>query len=110
MQITWEDFQKVDMRVGQILEVLDFPEAHKPSYKLVIDFGGLGIKKSSAAIRPWYTKEDLLGRQIVAVVNFPPKRIAGFDSEVLVLGAITPEGRVILLHPDSAAPLGSPIA
>lgn len=103
-------FQAVDMRVGRIVGVEEFPEARKPSYKLTIDFGPLGIRCSSAAIRPWYTPEDLLGRLIVAVVNLPTRRVAGFPSEVLVLGAIQPDGRVILLRPDSSAELGSPIA
>ncbi len=103
-------FQQVDMRVGRIIGVEPFPEARKPSYKLTIDFGPLGVKRSSAAIRPWYEPEDLLGRLIIAVVNLPVRRVAGFPSEVLVLGAIQPDGRVILLQPDDAAELGSPVA
>uniref|UniRef100_A0A7C5RTJ2 tRNA-binding protein n=1 Tax=Thermomicrobium roseum TaxID=500 RepID=A0A7C5RTJ2_THERO len=103
-------FQQVDMRVGRIIGVEPFPEARKPSYKLTIDFGPLGIKRSSAAIRPWYQPDDLLGRLVVAVVNLPVRRVAGFPSEVLVLGAIQPDGRVILLQPDNAAELGTPIA
>jgi len=105
-----EHFQRVDMRVGRIVAVDPFPEARKPSYKLTIDFGPLGIKRSSAAIRPWYQPEDLLGRLVVAVVNLPVRRVAGFPSEVLVLGAIQPDGRVVLLRPDCDAELGSPIA
>lgn len=103
-------FQAVDMRVGRIVGIEEFPEARIPSYKLTIDFGPLGIRRSSAAIRPWYTPEDLLGRLIVAVVNLPTRRVAGFPSEVLVLGAIQPDGRVILLQPDRSTELGSPIA
>ncbi|MBI2845509.1 MAG: tRNA-binding protein [Chloroflexi bacterium] len=109
MPITIDDFQKVDMRVGRVLEVQDFPEARKPSYKFVIDFGELGIKKSAAAVQPWYKKEELVRREVVAVVNFPPRRIAGFDSEVLILGAEGPEGRIILLQPDAEAPLAARI-
>ncbi|MFN3336309.1 MAG: tRNA-binding protein [Thermomicrobium sp.] len=109
-QIEITVFQQVDMRVGRIIGVEPFPEARKPSYKLTIDFGPLGIKRSSAAIRPWYKPEELLGRLVVAVVNLPVRRVAGFPSEVLVLGAIQPDGRVILLQPDDAAELGSPIA
>lgn len=109
-RIDIETFQQVDMRVGRIIAVEPFPEARKPSYKLTIDFGPLGLKRSSAAIRPWYTPDALIGRLIVAVVNLPPRRIAGFASEVLVLGAIQPDGRVVLLRPDDEAQLGSPIA
>jgi len=105
-----ELFQRIDMRVGRIVAAEPFLEARKPSYKLTIDFGPLGIKRSSAAIRPWYQPEDLVGRLVIAVVNLPVRRVAGFPSEVLVLGAIQPDGRVILLQPDSDAALGSPIA
>jgi tRNA-binding protein len=108
--ITWEDFEKVDMRVGKVVDVQDFPEARKPSYRLWIDFGPLGVKKSSAAVKAWYSKEDLLGRQVVAVVNFPPKQIANFMSEVLVLGAVEGDGTVVLLRPDREAELGARIA
>jgi len=108
--ITFEDFLKVEMRVGKIIEVEDFPEAQKPAYKLTIDFGKLGIKKSSAQITKRYTKEQLLGRQVVAVVNFPPKQIANFVSEVLVLGAVTSNNDVILLKPDEDVELGDRIA
>lgn len=108
--ITLEDFQKVDMRVGKILDVQDFPEARNPSYRLKIDFGPLGIRKSSAAIRRWYTKEGLLGRQVIAVTNFPPRQIGPFRSEVLCLGAVQPDGRVIMLRPDLAGELGARIA
>jgi tRNA-binding protein len=108
--ITWHDFEKVDMRVGRVVDVQDFLEARKPSYKMSIDFGPLGIKRSSAAIRQWYSKEELVGRQVVAVVNFPPKQIANFMSEVLVLGAVEADGTVVLLRPDREGELGSRIA
>ena len=98
------------MRVGRIVAVDDFPEARNPSYKLTVDFGPLGTRRSSAAVRPWYTKDDLLGRLVVCVVNFPPRRIATFESEVLTLGAVKRDGRVVLLTPDADAELGSPIA
>jgi len=99
MIITWDDFEKIDIRTGTILTVADFPKAKKPAYKLTIDFGELGIKKSSAQIVSLYQKEDLLGKQIVAVVNFPPKQIADFISECLVLGVYTEKNEVVLLQP-----------
>jgi tRNA-binding protein len=98
--ITFEDFTKVDLRIGTITEVEDFPNARKPAYQLTIDFGDLGIKKSSAQITTQYTKENLLNRQIVAVVNFPKKQIADFMSECLVVGAVK-ENDVFLLHPET---------
>jgi tRNA-binding protein len=101
MEITWNEFEKVEMRVGTILEVFDFPEARKPAYQLTIDFGiEIGILKTSAQITRRYTKEALLDRQIVAVVNFPNKQIGKFKSECLILGAMGAEGDVILLAPD----------
>ena len=100
MSISWDDFEKVDIRAGTVLEALPFPEARKPAYKLRIDFGPLGIKKSSAQITAFYRPETLVGRQVVAVVNFPPKQIGPFVSECLVLGVYTPEGQVVLLGPD----------
>lgn len=101
MELTWQDFEKVEMRVGTILEVNDFPEARKPAYQLTIDFGSaIGIRKTSAQITKRYLKKDLLNRQIVAVVNFPKKQIGNFMSECLVLGAVGEEGDVILLAPD----------
>ena len=110
MPLTWDEFRKVDIRVGRVVAVEDFPESRNPSYKLTIDFGPLGIRKSSAAVRPWYAKEDLLGGAVVAVVNFPPKQIANVMSEVLVLGAVQGDGRVILLRPDEEGELGARIA
>ena len=107
--ITFEDFTKVDLRVGTIIEVNDFPEARNPAYQLTIDFGTLGIKKSSAQITTLYKKEDLLQRQVIAVVNFPNKQIAKFMSECLVLGAV--EGKdVILLKPEQKVKNGSTVS
>jgi tRNA-binding protein len=107
--ITFEDFTKVDLRVGTIIEVNDFPEARNPAYQLTIDFGDLGIKKSSAQITTLYKKEALLLRQIVAVVNFPKKQIAKFNSECLVLGAVNGKD-VILLNPENKVKNGSVVA
>ncbi len=107
--ISWEDFEKVEMLVGRVVDVQEFPEARNPSYKMWIDFGGRGVKKSSAAVKAWYTREDLLDRQVVAVVNFPTKQIANFLSEVLVVGAVESDGRVILLRPDRESELGARI-
>jgi tRNA-binding protein len=99
--LTWEEFEKTEMRVGTIIEVNDFPEARKPAYQLTIDFGTeIGIRKSSAQITKRYAKEDLVNRQIIAVVNFPKKQIGKFMSECLVLGAVGQEGDVVLLAPD----------
>lgn len=99
--LTWEEFEKTEMRVGTIVEVNDFPEARKPAYQLTIDFGDkIGIRKSSAQITKRYNKEDLIGCQVVAVVNFPKKQIGKFMSECLVLGAVGQEGDVVLLAPD----------
>ena len=106
---TLDDFRKIEMRVGRIVGVEDFPEARNPSYKLTIDFGPHGTRKPSAALRRWYDKADLEGRLVVCVTNFPPRRIATFESEVLTLGAMQEDGRVVLLEPDRAAELGSPI-
>jgi len=99
MTITWDDFSKIDIRAGTITEVTDFPKAKKPSYQLKIDFGELGIKQSSAQITSFYNKEELMGKQVIAVVNFPVKQIANFFSECLVLGVYTDENDVVLLQP-----------
>lgn len=107
--ITFEDFTKVDLRVGTIIEINDFPEARNPSYQLTIDFGDLGIKKSSAQITTLYSKDELLNRQIIAVVNFPKKQIAKFMSECLVLGAV--EGKdVMLLNPEQPVKNGTQVS
>ena len=100
MALTWAEFEKVDMRVGVVLEAEPFPEARRPALKLRIDFGPLGIKRSSAQITDRYRADDLVGRTVIAVVNFPPKQIGPFVSEVLVLGAYNDKGEVILLRPD----------
>jgi tRNA-binding protein len=104
MPITWNDFEKIDIRTGTIIEINDFPQARKPAYQLSIDFGELGIKKSSAQITVHYSKEELLNRQVTAVINFPPKQIATFISECLVLGVYDENKDVILLQP------GKPVA
>lgn len=109
MEISWGDFEKVDIRVGTIIEVADFPQARKPAYQLTIDFGPLGIKKSSAQITKLYQKEDLLNKQVVAVVNFPKKQIANFMSECLVLGAVDGDS-VTLLQPNLPVENGLRIA
>jgi tRNA-binding protein len=110
LSASFDDFLKLDMRVGRILDVEDFPEARVPAWKLTIDFGPeVGHKRSSAQITH-YTREELAGRLVVGVVNFPPKRIAGFASEVLVLGAMDDEKGVVLLQPDDDVELGSRIA
>ena len=95
--ITFEDFLKIDLRIGTIIEVNDFPKAKKPAYQLKIDFGALGIKKTSAQITDLYKKEDLLNKQVYAIVNFKPKQIGNFMSEVLVLGIYNTQGKVVLL-------------
>ena len=106
-QITFDDFLKVDIRVGRSVDVEDFPEARKPAYKLWVDFGGdLGVKKSSAQVTKHYTPETLMGRQVVAVVNFPPRQIGKFMSEILVLGLPDPDDEVVLLGPERDVPIG----
>jgi len=106
--ITFEDFSKIDLRIGTIIEVKDFPEARNPAYQLSIDFGAIGIKKTSAQITDLYSKEDLLDKQIVANVNFENKQIANFMSECLVVGAVDSD-KVILLSPENKVPNGTPI-
>lgn len=99
--LSWSEFEKVEMRIGTILEAKDFPEARKPAFQLIIDFGSeIGIRKSSAQITKRYTKEDLMGKQIVAVVNFPKKQIGNFMSECLVLGSVGAENDIVLLASD----------
>lgn len=108
---TLDDFQKLDLRVGTVTAAEPFPEARKPSLKLTIDFGpSIGLKRSSAQLTRRYTTASLIGRQVVAVVNFPPRRVAGFASEVLVLGACPEDADVILLRPDTTVENGVPIA
>lgn len=106
--ITFEEFTKVDLRIGTIIEINDFPEARNPSYQLIIDFGALGIRKSSAQITTLYTKDALLYKQIVAVVNFPKKQISKFMSECLVMGAVM-EKDVFLLSPEIKVKNGTPV-
>lgn len=107
MTISYDDFLNVDIRVGTILEANDFPEARRPAYKLIIDFGDeIGIKKTSAQITVHYTKEDLVGKQIAAVTNFPPKQIGKFMSEVLVLGFFDENEAVVLVEPNQKVPNG----
>ena len=107
--ISWDEFEKVDIRSGTILEVNDFPKAKKPAYQLKIDFGPLGIKHSSAQITHHYNRSSLIGRQVVAVVNFPPKQIANFFSDCLVLGVYDTESQVILLQPEKPVANGQRI-
>jgi tRNA-binding protein len=105
--IRYEDFAKLDIRVGRIVQVEDFPQARKPAWKLRIDFGELGVKSSSAQLTLHYGKEDLVGKLVLAVVNFPPRQIANFFSEVLTLGIDAGPGDVVLVHPDREVPLGA---
>jgi export-related chaperone CsaA len=107
--ISWKDFEKIDIRIGTIIEVHDFPEARNPAYKLVVDFGELGIKKSSAQITSLYKKEELLNKQVMAVVNFPPKQIGTFMSECLVMGVYGESKEVTLLQPERSVKNGSKV-
>lgn len=104
--ISWDDFEKVDMRAGTITAVEDFPKAKNPAYQLTIDFGELGIKRSSAQITKLYSKDVLLGKQVIAVVNFPPKQIANFFSECLVLGVVGADKEITLLQPERSVKNG----
>ena len=106
---TYEQFAGLDLRVGTIVNVKPFPESREPAIKLEIDFGPLGLKRASAQLTKRYTSEELIDRQVIAVVNFPPRRIAGYISEVLVLGAVPGEGDVVLLQPEVPLPNGTPI-
>jgi tRNA-binding protein len=107
--LTWTEFEKVDMRAGVIVDAREFPEARRPAYRLWIDFGPLGVKRSSAQVTTHYRPDELIGRQVIAVVNFPPKQIGPFVSEVLVLGAYDDAGAVVLLRPDHAVTSGAKI-
>lgn len=109
-EISFEDFTQVDIRVGTIIEVNDFPKARKPAYQLKIDFGSLGIKKSSAQITDLYSKEDLLQKQVSAIVNFKPRQIANFKSEVLVLGVYNDDDKVVLLKPNKTIKNGEQVS
>jgi tRNA-binding protein len=107
MTISWDDFAKVELVTGTVTRVEDFPEARKPAYKLWVDLGPLGTKCSSAQITALYTKEELVGKQVICVANFPPKKIAGFPSEVLVTGFYRDDGAVVLAVPDKPTPNGA---
>ncbi|MEP5155606.1 tRNA-binding protein [Planktotalea sp.] len=107
-EITFDDFMKIDIRVGRVIQAEPYPEARKPAIKMQVDFGGdIGIKKSSAQVTVHYTPESLIGRQVMAVVNFPPRQIGKFMSEVLVLGVPDEDGEVVLLKPDQDVPAGA---
>ena len=106
-EITWSDFEKVELRVGTIISVEDFPEAKKPAYKLKIDFGEFGIKQSSVQITLHYSKDELVGKQVLGVINFPKKQIANFFSECLTTGLPDENGAVVLVSPDKKVPNGS---
>jgi tRNA-binding protein len=108
--ITWADFERVELRVGTIVAVDDFPEARKPAWKMSVDFGPLGMRRSSAQITTLYRREDLVGRQVLAVLNFPSKRIGPFESEVLVTGIACEDGAVVLVGPDRPVPDGARLA
>ena len=105
--ITWSDFERVDLRVGTITAVYDFPEARRPAYKIFIDFGPLGIKQSSAQVTTHYSREELVGRQVIAVVNFPPKQIGKFLSEVLITGCADAYGHIVLAQVERPVPNGA---
>jgi tRNA-binding protein len=106
-RITFDDFLKIDVRVGRIVDVRPFPAARKPAYQLEVDFGAeIGVRRSSAQLTERYRAEELIGRQVIAVINFPPRQIATFFSEVLVLGVPDADGNVVLVQPEADVPLG----
>jgi len=105
--ISWADFERVELRIGTIIAVDEFPEARKPAWKLTVDFGELGTRRSSAQITSHYTRDELLGRQVLAVVNFPPKQIGPFRSEVLVTGFADASGAIVLAIPERTVPNGA---
>jgi tRNA-binding protein len=109
-QISMDDFLKIEIRVGLVIGVEDFPNARKPAFKLWVDFGEAGIKKSSAQVTKLYNKEELIGTQVIAVLNFPPRQVADFISEILVLGVVGDAGEVVLLQPERAVQNGLRIA
>jgi tRNA-binding protein len=109
--ISWDDFARVDLRAGTIVEAMDFPEARKPAWRLLVDLGcDIGVRRSSAQITTLYTREELVGRQVLCVVNFPPKRVGPWISEVLVCGFVCSEGDVVLAVPERSVPNGSRLA
>jgi tRNA-binding protein len=105
--IAWQDFERVELRVGTVISVDDFPEARKPAWKLTIDFGEVGVRRSSAQITTLYRKEDLIGRQVIGVLNFPPKQIGPFRSDVLVTGFAREDGAIVLAQPQQPVPNGA---
>ncbi|MCC5642029.1 tRNA-binding protein [Nostoc sp. CHAB 5824] len=108
-QVSYDDFEKVEIHIGKIIKVEEFPRAKKPAYKLWIDFGDLGIKKSSAQITKLYDREELINRLILGVTNFPPRQVADFISEVLILGVVLDDGEVVLIQPDRDVAVGKRI-
>lgn len=109
-EIGWEDFERVELRVGTVLEVDEFPEARKPAYKLQVDFGAAGVRRSSAQITKLYTREELVGKQVIGVCNFPRKQIGRFFSEVLITGFADENGDIVLAVPERPVPNGSRLA